>query len=53
MKFEVVVTLSVDPDSNYLGSDTDFYTEDIADLIRAMLYDIDDADILEINIREL
>lgn len=53
MQYEVTITIDIDPDSNYFGSDTTFYLEDLEDLIRAVLYDVDDTEIIEINIKEV
>lgn len=53
MIFEITIRLNVDPDANFLGSDTDFYTEDLEDHLRAVLYDVDDVTLDDITVELL
>ena len=50
MQFEITINLYVDRDANFLGSDSDFFHEDIEDLLRQTIYDIDDVEIRYIEV---
>jgi hypothetical protein len=52
MKYEVTILVEVDLDANFLGSDSDFFSADIEDLIRAVLYDVDDMKPIDVNVQE-
>lgn len=53
MRFEITLLLYVDPDANFLGSDRDFYSEDLEDHMRGAIYDIDDVILEEVSIKEI
>jgi len=53
MQFEVTILLDVDEDTNFLGSDSTFYPEDLEDLIRSLFFDVDDVEIDEITVQEM
>lgn len=53
MQFEVTILLDVDEDTNFLGSDSAFYPEDLEDLIRSLFFDVDDVEIDEITVQEM
>lgn len=50
--FEVVMVISVDSDSSILGSDPDNHAEDVEDVIKDTIYDLDDITIEEIFVKE-
>jgi|TARA_R110002167_G_scaffold265932_1_gene472663 hypothetical protein len=51
-KFSVTFVLSVDKSNNILSSHPMYYEEDIKDLINRVIYDIDDVEISNINVRD-
>ena len=51
-KFSVNFVLSVDKSNNILSSHPMYYEEDIKDLINRVIYDIDDVEISNINVRD-
>jgi hypothetical protein len=51
-KFSVTFVLSVDKSNNILSSHPMYYEEDIKDLIERVIYDIDDVEISNINVRD-
>lgn len=53
MRFEITLLLYVDPDANFLGSDKDFYSEDLEDHMRAVIYDVDDVLVEEVSVKEM
>lgn len=53
MQFEVTILLDVDKDANFLGSDSDFFREDLEMLISDIFYDIDDIKITEVTAQEV
>lgn len=52
MKFEVYLLLKIDQESNLLPISEDMYEEAVDDLIRDILYDIDGADILKLEVKQ-
>lgn len=52
MKYEVTILVEVDLDANFLGADSNYFTADIEDLIRSVLYDIDDMKPIDISVEE-
>lgn len=50
MKFEINITLKVDPDANFLETYGD-NTEVISELVQNYLYDIDDVMILDCEVK--
>jgi|TARA_R110000822_G_scaffold85095_1_gene199437 hypothetical protein len=42
MRFEVIITINVDPDANFLEVDQRYNLSVISELIQDCLYDIDD-----------
>ncbi len=51
-KFSVTFVLSVDKSNNILSSHPMYYEEDIKDLIERVIYDIDDVQISNINVKD-
>ena len=51
-KFSVTFVLKVDEANNILSSYDDAHEEDVYDLISAVLYDIDDTEIDNLNVKE-
>ena len=51
-KFSVTFVLSVDKSNNILSSHPMYYAEDIKDLINHIIYDIDDVEISNINVKD-
>ena len=51
-KFSVTFVLSVDKSNNILSSHPMYYEVDIKDLINRVIYDIDDVEISNINVRD-
>jgi len=51
-KFSVTFVLSVDKSNNILSSHPMYYEEDIKDLINRVIYDIDDVEISNINVKD-
>jgi len=51
-KFSVTFVLSVDKSNNILSSHPMYYEEDIKDLIERVIYDIDDVEISNINVKD-
>lgn len=51
-KFSVTFVLAVDKSNNILSSHPMYYEEDIKDLIERVIYDIDDLEISNINVKD-
>tara|TARA_R100001198_G_C5164153_1_gene167980 strand:- start:616 stop:789 length:174 start_codon:yes stop_codon:yes gene_type:complete len=51
-KFSVTFVLAVDKSNNILSSHPAYYEEDIKDLIERVIYDIDDVEISNINVKD-
>ena len=52
MKFDVRMSIDVDEDSNILPVATDMYEEVVVTIIKDMVYDIDDVEILKIEVKQ-
>ena len=53
MQFEVTILLDVDKDANFLGSDSEFFKEDLGMLITDLFFDVDDVTVTEITTQEV
>ena len=51
-KFSVTFVLQVDKSNNILSSHPKYYEEDIKDLMTRIIYDIDDVEISNINVKD-
>ena len=51
-KFSVTFVLAVDKSNNILSSHPMYYEEDIKDLIERVIYDIDDVEISNIDVKD-
>ena len=51
-KFSVTFVLQVDKSNNILSSHSMYYEEDIKDLMTRIIYDIDDVEISNINVKD-
>lgn len=51
-KFSVTFVAKVDDNNNILSSYEDNHEQDIHDLVTDIIYDIDDVDIENLNVRE-
>jgi len=51
-KFSVTFVLNIDKSNNILSSHPMYYEEDIKDLMTRIIYDIDDVEISNINVKD-
>lgn len=51
MKYEVFILLEIDPDATFLGVDSSNTHVDLYDQINAVLYDIDDVEVLDLTLK--
>jgi hypothetical protein len=51
-KFSVMFTIKVDEENNHLSSFEDNHEEDLHDLITDVMYDVDDIEIENLNVKE-
>tara|TARA_R110000803_G_scaffold20288_1_gene52443 strand:+ start:652 stop:825 length:174 start_codon:yes stop_codon:yes gene_type:complete len=51
-KFSVTFVLQIDKSNNILSSHHAYYEDDIKDLLTRLIYDIDDVEITNINVRD-
>ena len=50
-RFSVTFVLQIDKSNNILSSHSTYYEEDIKDLLTRVIYDIDDVEVTNINVR--
>lgn len=50
-RFSVTFVLQIDKSNNILSSHSAYYEEDIKDLLTRVIYDIDDVEVTNINVR--
>jgi len=50
-RFSVTFVLQIDKSNNILSSHPTYYEEDIKDLLTRVIYDIDDVEVTNINVR--
>tara|TARA_B100000780_G_scaffold137730_1_gene96394 strand:+ start:2448 stop:2621 length:174 start_codon:yes stop_codon:yes gene_type:complete len=51
-RFSVTFVLQIDKSNNILSSHPTYYEEDIKDLLTRVIYDIDDVEVTNINVRD-
>jgi len=51
-RFSVTFVLQIDKSNNILSSHSTYYEEDIKDLLTRVIYDIDDVEVTNINVRD-
>lgn len=52
LKYNVSLSLEVDPDANFCGSDRKHILSELEDLLYNSIYDIDDVTILALEVEE-
>lgn len=52
MKFEVYMLMKIDEESNLLPISEDMYEEAMEDLIRDIVYDMDGAEVLKMEVKQ-
>jgi len=52
MKFEVYMLINIDEESNLLPISEEMYDESVEDLIRDIIYDIDGAEIIKLEVKQ-
>lgn len=52
MLFEVTLQLKLDPDANFIASDKDGAAVGLEDVLTDTIYDLDDVEIIEIEVKE-
>jgi len=51
-RLSVTFVLQIDKSNNILSSHSTYYEEDIKDLLTRVIYDIDDVEVTNINVRD-
>lgn len=52
MKYNISLSLEVDPDANFYGSDRTNTLSELEDILYNLIYDVDDVKILSLEIEE-
>ena len=52
MLFEITMLLNLDPDANFIASDKDGAKIGLEQVVSDAVYDIDDVEIVEIDVKE-
>lgn len=51
-QYEVTMLILVDPDAPFLGSLVSTHKYDIEDVLKETIYDLDDIEVVEIDVKE-
>jgi len=53
MKYSIKLKLKVDPEANFLESDPKYGADSVETLLRDLLYDVDDVEVMTVVAKEI